>query len=148
MELDIIIQEIYQNHAGCERGYFILPDNSSISLPKKDNTGNNLYIPDLILYDQVNNIILLIEGKKLNTLDSGLKDIENYNSIENEFIKVYYRNTEIKRYLTIFGGNSLTNFEKVLLYISENGEIKLNINIPNNIFYTLKNSLLKLSSKK
>ena len=123
-----------------------------LSLPKKDNTGNNLYIPDLILYDQVNNIILLIEGKKLNTLNLGLQDIENYNSIENEFIKVYYRNTEIKRYLTIFGGNikqfSLTNFEKVLLYISENGEIKLNRNIPNNIFYTLKNSLLKLSSKK
>jgi hypothetical protein len=146
------MKEIYQNHAGCERGYFILPDNSSISLPKKDNTGNNLYIPDLILYDQVNNIILLIEGKKLNTLNLGLQDIENYNSIENEFIKVYYRNTEIKRYLTIFGGNikqfSLTNFEKVLLYISENGEIKLNRNIPNNIFYTLKNSLLKLSSKK
>ena len=146
------MKEIYQNHAGCERGYFILPNNSSISLPKKDNIGNNLYIPDLILYDQINKIILLIEGKRLDTLNLGLQDIENYNSIENEFIKVYYPNTEIKRYLTIFGGNInqflLKNSEKVLLYISENGEIILNKTIPNNIFYILNYSLLNLSSIK
>lgn len=147
------MKEIYQNHAGCERGYFITPNNLGIALPKKDNMGKNLYIPDLILYDQVNKIILLIEGKRNKTLKDGLKEIKNYDSIENEFIKTYYPNISIKRYLTIFGGNESKSLfqtkmhEKVMLHIYENGKITLNNTIPNNVFNMLIKSLFELSSK-
>ena len=77
-------QGIYQNHAGCERGYFKTKTGKLLALPKKDLQGENLYIPDLVLYDQSANIIFLIEGKKLSTLQDGIDEIENYDSIEND----------------------------------------------------------------
>ena len=48
---------IFENHAGCEKGYFITRDNQSIALQKYENkelykSGNKnaiVFIPDLIL---------------------------------------------------------------------------------------------------
>lgn len=125
------LRGIYQNHAGCERGYFKTLSNELITLPKKDKSGENLYIPDLVLHDPASNGILLIEGKKLVTLKNGLEEIEDYDSIEDEFIKPYYRNSTIYRYVCIFGGNLMVlPDEKVLLYLSEDGTILINPNAP------------------
>lgn len=125
------LRGIYQNHAGCERGYFKTIKNELITLPKKDKSGENLYIPDLVLHDPVSNDILLIEGKKLTTLNAGLEEIEDYDSIENEFIKPYYRNSDIYRYVSIFGGNlTFLPDRKVLLYLSDNGTIIINPEAP------------------
>lgn len=144
------MKEVYQNHAGCERGYFKTKNNELITLPKKDKNGYNLYIPDLILYDENTKIILLIEGKKISTLNIGLQEINNYDSIENEFIKKYYPDCTIYRYLSIFGGdiecwNSsfyLSDiFNKyVLLHLDDSGNIMLNDNSPDcvfNAFYSI-----------
>lgn len=95
-------KEVYQNHAGCERGYFKTLSGKLIALPKRDENNVILYIPDLILYNDIDNEILLIEGKKLDTLSIGLKEIKNYDSIENEFIKKYYPNTTITRWISIY----------------------------------------------
>lgn len=125
------LREVYQNHAGCERGYFKDINNNLITLPKKDQNNINLYIPDLILHDPVTKNILLIEGKKLSTLNAGIKEIEDYDSIENEFIKKYYPDCNIYRYVSIFGGkkNNLPH-KKVLLYLNEAGEIIINPDAP------------------
>lgn len=122
---------IYQNHAGCERGYFKTKSNRQIALPKKDKNRENLYIPDLILYDEKSKTILLIEGKRLSTLQAGLKEIEDYNSIEAEFIEVHYKDCKIYRYISIFGGN-LTSLphRKVILYLSEEGKVIVNPDSP------------------
>lgn len=37
--LDENIKGIYENHAGCERGYFYTKDNQTITIPKKDKNG-------------------------------------------------------------------------------------------------------------
>ena len=124
MAENIGMRTIYQNHAGCERGYFITKDNKLVTLPKKDKNNVNLYIPDLVLHSHTHNEILLIEGKKLSTIQDGLEEIEDYDSIENEYIKISYPECTIKRYLSIFGGN-LTNIpnEKVLFYLSNSGTL-------------------------
>lgn len=118
------LQGIYENHAGCERGYFKTPTGKLIALPKKDCYGTNLYIPDLVLYDQSSRTVIIIEGKKLETLHDGLIEIENYDSIENEYITPYYPNCHIHRYLSIFGGRyeELPD-PKVLFYLREDGKI-------------------------
>lgn len=128
------LKEIYQNHAGCERGYFKTKENKLLALPKKDKNNINLYIPDLILFDSQNNEVTLVEGKQLSTLAIGLEEIENYDSIEKEFISPYYKNAKIVRWLSIFGGisNSIPH-QKVLLYLNRNGNIKLNENAPESI---------------
>lgn len=126
------LEEVYQNHAGCERGYFYTKEKKPITLPKKDSSGvENLYIPDLILYEKKSNTVLLIEAKKLATLNVGLIEIEHYGSIENEYIKKYYPNSLNLRYLTLFGGNitSLPN-DKVLIHMNYDGTVLINENAP------------------
>lgn len=125
------LRGIYQNHAGCERGYFKTPNEQLITLPKKDRNGKNLYIPDLVLQDPISKNIILVEGKKLSTLQAGLDEIENYDSIETEFIKPHYKGCQIYRYVSIFGGNeSSLPHPKVILYLSETGRVILNPNAP------------------
>lgn len=126
------LEEVYQNHAGCERGYFYNKNHVAITLPKKDSSGEeNLYIPDLILYEEPTNTILLIEAKKLSTLREGLVEIEHYDSIENEFIKKYYPDAINLRYLTLFGGqiDDLPN-DKVLVHMNLDGSVIINENAP------------------
>lgn len=124
--------EVYQNHAGCERGYFITLEHNLITLPKKDSGGiENLYIPDLILFEPISRTILLIEAKKLSTLNIGLEEIKHYDSIENEYIKKHYPNSTNLRYLTLFGGaeHTLPN-EQVLVHMNYDGSVIINDNAP------------------
>lgn len=125
---------VYENHAGCERGYFKTLNNEQIVLPKKDKNEINLYLPDVVLYDKESNTTYIIEGKKLSTLENGIEEIELYDSIENDYIKKYYPTTEIKRYVSIFGGNeNKIQDDKILIYMNTSGEIYINDNAPEGI---------------
>lgn len=125
------MRAIYQNHAGCERGYFITKDHKYITLPKKDENNINLYIPDLVLHSPAYSEILVIEGKKLATIEDGLEEIEDYDSIENEYIREAYPECKIYRYLSIYGGNlTVIPNKKVLFYLSENGSVYMPEDLP------------------
>jgi len=122
---------VYQNHAGCERGYFKTLEDDLIALPKKDKQGINLYIPDLVLYDLQSRYVTLVEGKKLSTLQDGVREIENYDSIETEFIKPHYPGCKIHRCISIYGGNRPElPHPKVILYLSDNGKVFINPDSP------------------
>ncbi|WP_288951720.1 hypothetical protein [uncultured Catenibacterium sp.] len=122
---------VYENHAGCERGYFRTKSGELITLPKKDKQGVNLYLPDVVLYDEPSNIILLVEGKKLSTLSNGIEEIQYYDSIENEYIKPAYKGVTILRCISIFGGNDSGYLHKdVLIYMNLSGKIFINPNAP------------------
>lgn len=122
---------VYENHAGCERGYFRTKKGKLVTLPKKDSHDVNLYLPDVVLYDKETDYITLVEGKMLTTLDRGLEEIENYDSIENEYIYPEYGNVSILRCLSIFGGNCTSlPHPKVLFYLSNSGKIIINKNAP------------------
>ncbi len=125
-------EAIYENHAGCERGYFYTPDYRAIALPKKDKNGVNLYLPDLILKNDENKEILLIEGKQSSTLDKGLEEIKHFESIEDEFIKIYYPSYSITRWVSTFGENIYPNglHQKVLFHLNKNGTYILNDKTP------------------
>ena len=134
------IRYIYENHAGCERGYFKNSNGDLITLPKKATNGENLLIPDVILSDTLNRSIYLIEGKKLTTLQVGLKEIEDYDSIEDEYIKLEYPNFNYYRYLSIFGGYcSYFPDRKVMLYLNNDGLIVLNKDLPQSFLSYFKN---------
>lgn len=122
---------VYENHAGCERGYFRTKAGTPITLPKKDRNGINLYLPDVVLYDAPSNIILLVEGKKLSTLANGIDEIQYYDSIETEYIKPAYRGARILRCVSIFGGNQTGYLHReVLIYMNLSGKIFINPNAP------------------
>lgn len=122
---------VYENHAGCERDYFRTKKGGLITLPKKDKNGVNLYLPDVVLYDEKTNVILLVEGKMLSTMDRGIAEIEDYDSIEQEYICPEYKGAEIIRCVSIFGGNcKRIPHEKVLFYLADDGHILINEKAP------------------
>lgn len=122
---------IYENHAGCERGYFRLKNGKLISLPKKDQNGENLFLPDVVLYDEKTDFILLVEGKKESTLFEGLEEINYYDSIEKEYIYPSYGDVKIMRCISIFGGSwKHILYNQVLFYLADNGHIIINGNAP------------------
>lgn len=126
------IEGIYENHAGCERGFFKEPDGSLTTLHKKDETGiNNLLLPDVVLRNDNTKEIYLIEGKMFNKLQDGLDDIESYDAIINEHIKRSYPDYSISKWVTLFGGDlpSLPD-DKVLIYLNQNGKVFINKDAP------------------
>lgn len=125
---------IYQNHAGCERGYFKTKESKLITLPKLDSYGEVLNIPDLILYSSKTNEVLIIEGKKIETLQNGINEISLYDSLEHEFIKKHYKDSKISRWVCIYGGNlEYLPHSKVLMYLNKNGKVFINQNSPSPI---------------
>lgn len=144
---NIGLKEVYQNHAGCERGYFKTSKGELETLPKycgNDSCGNaialkdknttafnkrNLLIPDVIMRDDNNKIIYLIEGKKLSTISAGLKEINDYDDIETLYINKFFFGYKIRRYLTIYDGNlnTLPN-NRIFLYLNAKGNLILNNN--------------------
>lgn len=124
------IKCVYENHAGCERGYF-RSDKGLLALPKKDSHGVNLYLPDVVLHDKSTNVTLLIEGKMLTTLEQGVYELNNYDSIEKEYILPHYPGTKNQRGLSIFGGECKNlPHEKVLFYLSDSGRITISSKAP------------------
>lgn len=121
-------KEVYQNHAGCERGYFKTKEEKLVTLPKYcGNDQHNLLIPDVILRDDTKKIVYLMEGKKLSTISAGLSEIEDYDDIENLYIKHYFPEYTVKRYLTIYGGTKTQlPHPKVLIYLNAAGQIIMN----------------------
>lgn len=122
---------VYENHAGSERGYFKDKEGKTIALPKKDKDDKKLYLPDLVLYDEHSNCVILVEGKKLSTLQDGIKEIKHYDSIENEFIRPAYSEAKILRYVSVFGGTKREYLHNdVLIYMNIHGEIFINPHAP------------------
>lgn len=118
---------VYENHAGCERGYFWTKKREPLTLPKKDRNGINLYLPDVVLYNPATEDILLVEGKKLSTLQNGIEEIQNYDSIENDYINKFYPHAKVLRCVSIFGGNEHSHLHSdVLIYMNLSGQVYLN----------------------
>lgn len=130
--------EVYQNHAGCERGYFFSKARDQITLPKKDTHGKNLLLPDVVMFDIDENMAILVEGKQLSTLYQGVREIKGYDSIENEYIKVHYPHSTTYRCVSIFGGDRRDiPHDDVLLYLNDDGYVFINQNAPKNVIADL-----------
>ena len=122
---------VYENHAGCERGYFWTKNRKEITLPKKDRHNQNLLLPDVVLYDEPTNQILLVEGKKLSTMQNGIDEIQGYDSIEEDYINKFYPGCNVLRCVSIFGGSKRGQLHPdILIYVNLNGEIFINPSAP------------------
>ena len=93
--------------------------------------GVNLYLPDLVLWDQESNTIVLVEGKKLDTLAAGLEEIQDYDSIETEYIRPKYPDCDIVRGVSIFGGyRESVPARGVIFYLNYNGKVVVSDDAP------------------
>lgn len=132
---------IYENHQGCERGYFYDPAGKPLTIAKYQEGKRNayksgdktsiIYIPDLVIFDPSRNEVINIEGKKYSIRKDGIKELKNYTYFEKKIIKPFYKPNRILRTVVIFGSKLNKIKEKEIgLMLNEEGLIVLNKNTP------------------
>lgn len=119
---------IFHNHAGCEKSYFISRQNENIPVTKKT------LMPDAVFYDSTYNLVTIIEGKQLQTLNQGVIEVDSYTNIENDYLinaDIGYVGCNLYRAVSIFGGYfpGLPHY-RVLIYIDSEGQIYVNPSAP------------------
>jgi len=141
---------IFENHAGCEKGYFITSDGKHIPLEKYSNrkaykAGNKnkiISIPDLILIDFCRSEVINVEGKKYQFRQNGIRELKSFGDIEKGYIKKYYPKFKIIRTIVLYGvtENKVIEIEVGFL-LNENGDLVLGIKAPKLFREAIKNLL-------
>ncbi len=130
---------IFENHAGCEKSYFISKDGEPIQLKKYSDreryeAGDKtkiINIPDLILIDFDRMEIINIEGKKYKFKQQGINELNNYGFIEKNYIKKHYPKFDIIRTVVLYGSDNEDIIEiQVGFLLNENGKLVLGIQAP------------------
>lgn len=139
---------IFENHAGCEKGYFITKSGEPIPLKKysdreaykKGDKNKIISIPDLILIDFGRSEIINIEGKKYQFRHEGIKELSYFADIESDYIKKYYPEFKITRTVVLYGSKENRIFEiEIGFLLNENGELILGIKAPELFKEAIKN---------
>lgn len=130
---------IFENHAGCEKGYFQTSQGECIPLAKFVNrkaykAGNKreiVFIPDLVLLDDKTKEIITIEGKKYKNKKQGIAELNNYDSLDKLYLKKYYPNHKIVRTVVLYGSTNTQILEQeVGFLLNEVGQMVLGLKAP------------------
>ena len=141
---------IFENHAGCEKGYFITKDGDPIPLKKysdrkaykRGNKKKIIAIPDLILIDFGRSEIINIEGKKYKFQNQGIKELKAFKDIEKIYIEKYYPKFKITRTVVLYGGKAKKIIKvKIGFLLNEDGDLVLGIRAPELFKEAIKNLL-------
>ncbi|MHA1835157.1 MAG: hypothetical protein ACTSV7_14370 [Candidatus Baldrarchaeia archaeon] len=128
------VDVIYENHAGCERGYFMTPAGDYLAIKKYVRGIKErgiISLPDLIVCDHNKKQVVEIEGEKADNYHKGVSQLNDFGAIERYYIKVYYPEYEIIRGISLFGGLSqLRNAPHLMSHLNSNGVITLSDNSP------------------
>lgn len=139
---------LFENHAGCEKGYFLTKDGVSIPLKKyknqklykKGDKTQIIHIPDLILIDFDKCEIINIEGKKYSFRKNGIEELNNFGAIEDLYIKTNYSKYSIIRTVVLYGSYEEKIIEiEIGFLLNKNGKLILGINAPHIFKQALKN---------
>ncbi len=128
---------IYENHAGCERGYFLTQEGKPIVVEKyidrdvykAGDKSKIIHIPDLVLADVDRLKVINVEGKKDSTMEQGIRELENFDAFEETYIKTYYPEyKEIIRTVVLYGGTKekIDRIE-VSFLLNSKGKMILNV---------------------
>lgn len=139
---------IFENHAGCEKGYFITKDGKPIPLAKY--TDREAYkggdksqivnIPDLILIDFGRSEIINVEGKKYEFRHKAIEELKYFKDVEELYIKKYYSEYKIIRTVVLYGGTATKVIEiEVGFLLNKNGDLVLGIKAPELFKEAIKN---------
>lgn len=130
---------IFENHAGCEKGYFHTSKGECVPLAKYADkeaykAGDKkqiVFIPDLVLLDIETKEAITIEGKKYENKDKGIAELNNYNSFDKLYLKKYYPLYKIVRTVVLYGSTNTQILEiEVGFLLNKNGQMVLGIKAP------------------
>lgn len=141
---------IFENHAGSEKGYFIPLKGEPIPLAKykdreKYKTGDKseiINIPDLVLVDLSNKIVIDIEGKKYQFRKNGIEELSGYDAFDEIYIKKHYPKFKITRTVVLYGSQEEKIIEiEIGFLLNQNGQIILGVKAPKLFQVAIKNLL-------
>lgn len=130
---------IFENHAGCEKGYFYTMSGEPIPLEKyknrqkyKDGDKNQkVEIPDVILLDQLRKEIINVEGKKYKYRHDGIIELKTYDFIEKNYVKKEYPKFKIIRTVVLYGSKEEQIFEvEIGFLLNKKGQLILGLKPP------------------
>lgn len=130
---------IFENHAGCEKGYFVTSTGENIPLVKYiDRTAYKngdkskiVAIPDLVLIDIKETEIITIEGKTYENCGKGIDKLQCYDAFEELYIKSSYPKFKVIRTVVLYGSNHEKISEiQVGFLLNEQGKLLLGIKAP------------------
>ncbi|MGI9558131.1 MAG: hypothetical protein ACR2NQ_00470 [Thermodesulfobacteriota bacterium] len=139
---------IFENHAGCEKGYFITSEGNPLQIEKYSNrkaykSGDKskvIRIPDLILIDLSRAEIINVEGKKYKCRKQGVRQLRGFSNIEKYYIKKHYPKYKIVRTVVLYGGNQKKVVEiQVGFLLSKEGHLVLGVRAPKLFKKAIKN---------
>jgi hypothetical protein len=122
------METIFDNHGGCEKSYFIGLNKNGLKeeIPiSKSYSSNGGKIPDLVVKDNKSKKIYMYEGKKIETINAGLKELEGFDKFEIDYLKPHYPNYSYCRGLIINGGK-ISKLPQVKFQILETSEVIMN----------------------
>jgi len=132
---------VYENHAGCERGYFKTADDKPLAVKKKLKNAK-IAIPDLIIRDTTRLEIINIEGERSVNVLEGIEQLDTFKNIELAYVGKYYPTYKILRTVVLYGGTDETiKNSEVSISLNENGKIVLGTKVPT-IFKDAINNLI------
>lgn len=95
---------IFSNHAGSEKGFILNREEELISLPRKDEFGQKLGIPDLVTMCVENKKIYFFEAERLENKNKGLKQIYDPKFVRGcKFIMKLYPEYSAEIHLATYG---------------------------------------------
>ena len=130
---------VFENHAGCEKGYFVTKTGEHLALEKyvdrdaykAGDKSQIIFIPDLVLLDIDEIEAITIEGKKYEFKQNGINELNNYDAFENIYLKRYYPEFKIVRTVVLYGSTEEQVAEiEVGFLLNENGKLVLGIKAP------------------
>ena len=85
---------------------------------------------------------ITIEGKKYINKNTGIKELNNYDSFENLYLKQYYPDYKIVRTVVLYGSNEESIVEvEVGFLLNAKGKLVLGINAPKLFKHAINNLL-------
>ena len=135
-------QVIYDNHAGCERGYFWTQEGKPLALPKQikavDASGRKrkFPLPDLVFVDPDRRVVVSLEGEKSENYAAGESQIQDFGVVEDMYIRPHYRDFEFERWVTTYGDSDRPG-SKLVFELGSSGEIRTQENCPKAILEAL-----------
>lgn len=141
---------IFENHAGCEKGYFQTATGEHIALAKYSDrnaykAGDRsqiVFIPDLVLLDIEATEVITIEGKKYQYMEKGIKELNNYDSFDRLYLNKYYSKYKIVRTVVLYGGGTTTDIKvEVGFLLNSEGRLVLGIKAPKLFTKAIRNLL-------
>lgn len=141
---------VFENHAGCEKGYFRTSAGEHIPLAKytdkkaykAGDKSRIVFIPDLVLLDVDEKVAITIEGKTYENKNRGIAELNNYEAFDTMYLRKYYSQYKIVRTVVLYGGLSMGVFDmEVGFLLNENGKLVLGIKAPKLFTKAIRNLL-------